>query len=86
MFRSILTTCCTSKSGDNSFTVETTPVSRPDVTGAAKGKFRLDNTGFRAKVLKNSLPKGVYQIGVLIRDPVHKKDNVIFSDKNVTIP
>lgn len=77
---------CVLKSGENTFTVETKPVPRPDVTRAAKGKFRLDNSGFKVKVLKDALPKGVYQVGILIRDPVRNKENVIFSSRTVDIP
>jgi hypothetical protein len=77
---------CLLKSKDNTYALETEMVERPDVTAAFKNRFKLDNAGFKAKVSKNMLPKGRYQIGILIKDTKHSKENVIFTDKTVDIP
>jgi hypothetical protein len=77
---------CLLKSKDNTYALETEMVQRPDVTAAFKNTFKLDNAGFKARVSKNMLPKGRYQVGILIKDTKHSKENVIFTDKMVDIP
>jgi hypothetical protein len=53
--------------GDKSYFISETELkSRPDVTAAFKTKLNLDNCGFSAKISKDNLPKGKYQIGIAI--------------------
>ena len=51
----------------------TQPSLRPDVTASFKSKFKLDNSGYTAKVLNQNVERGRYEIGILIKD---KKRNV----------
>ena len=52
---------------------EAEPVKRPDVTAYFKNKYKLDNSGFSVKVLKNSFDKGKYEVGIIIKDPSNKE-------------
>lgn len=61
------------------------PQLRPDVTAHFKTGFNLDNAGFTIKLLKASLPKGKYQLGILIRDTKRKKETVVFTGKEIDI-
>jgi hypothetical protein len=80
------TITCLFKSKDDTYALETEPFLRADVTLAFKNKFNLDQSGFKVKVLKNTLAEGQYQVGILIKDAKHGKENVIFADKTVDIP
>jgi hypothetical protein len=73
------------KSKENSYTFDTEPLSRPDVTTAFHNKLNMDNSGFRAKLQQSALEKGVYQFGILVRDTRNNKESMIFTDKTVTI-
>ncbi len=61
------------------------PMLRPDVTAHFKNRNKLDNSGFSIKLLKTALPKGRYQIGILIRDNKKNKQGVIFTGKEIDI-
>ena len=74
------------KNGDQIYVIGTNPTLRPDVTAAiSKNNYNLDNSGFNAKILKSSLPKGKYQLGIIIKDTKHKTENMILTDKVIEI-
>ena len=77
---------CLFRNGSDTYIADTEPLARQDVTSAFKNKYNLDNSGFRIKLLKNSLPAGKYQVGILIRDKKHGKENLVFTDKQVDFP
>lgn len=56
------------KSDNAQFVSETELKSRPDITSALKSKFNLEDCGFSAKISKRNLPKGRYQIAILISE------------------
>jgi hypothetical protein len=45
----------------------------------------LDNTGFKATIDKSGLPKGNYEIGILIEDSVSKKRGLVLTGKIFSI-
>jgi len=74
------------KNGTDIYVVDAESFARPDVTAAFKNKYNLDHSGFKGKILKNSLPAGKYQVGILIRDARNHKENLVFTEKQVDIP
>jgi len=58
---------------------------RPDVNARPGNTYNLLNSGFNAKVLKQSLPKGIYQLGILIKDKRGIKEAMVPIDKKVEI-
>ena len=73
------------KSGDQVYVADTYTRMRPDVTAHFNGKYKLDNSGFVAKVLKTALPKGEYQVGLIIIDKKRGKEGLIYIDKEIKI-
>ncbi|HKH61199.1 MAG TPA: DUF6311 domain-containing protein [Flavitalea sp.] len=73
------------KNGNQIFLCPTNPILRPDVTAHFRNKYKLDKTGFEAKILKSSLSKGKYQVGLLINDVKRSKQGVVFIDKDIEI-
>lgn len=73
------------KSDVNIYVFETDTKKRPDVTEAFKKQYNLDNSGFSVKLLKSSLPKGNYRIGLLINDIARKKEKIKLTDKVIEI-
>jgi hypothetical protein len=65
------------------YLVDTEPVLRKDVTSYFKSANNLDNAGFEARVLKNSLPKGKYQIGLYLNHTKTGEKGLFFSDKEI---
>lgn len=61
------------------------PMLRPDVSSHFKNVYKLDKAGFTIKILKSALPKGRYQLGILIRDSKRKKEGVVFTGKAIDI-
>lgn len=66
-----------------SFEIKLKPESRPDITSAF-GKENLDNAGFSSVVFTNTLPKGNYSLGIVIKN---NNEEIIYvkSDKNILI-
>jgi hypothetical protein len=60
-------------------------VLRTDITDFVNRKFNLDNTGFKATIDKSGLPKGNYEIGILIEDSVSKKRGLVLTGKIFSI-
>ena len=73
------------KSNENTYSVETLATERKDVTAAFKNKYRLDNSGYRVKIVKGSLPAGDYQVGIFIHDAGSGKDVMVWTDKRVGV-
>ena len=73
------------KNGNDIFLADTYIRVRPDVTTHFNGKYKLDNSGFVARVKKSSIPKGKYQVGLLIKDAGRNKQAVIFIDQQIEI-
>lgn len=74
------------KGRENNYLCPVDPVLRPDVTSHFDNKYKLDSTGFKVQLLKNSLRKGHYQIGIRINNPQQNKDCMILTDMEVEIP
>lgn len=60
-------------SNSHKFSFETDLVLRNDVTVVNLNKFNYDNSGFSLKINRKDLPKGKYEIGVIINDNVSNK-------------
>ena len=60
-------------------------VLRTDITDSVNGKYKLDNTGFQATIDKKSLPKGEYEVGILIEDSVNKRRGLVLTGKKFSI-
>jgi hypothetical protein len=73
------------KNGDQSYIAEAEPSLRPDVSARPGNKYNLDNSGFAAKVLKQNLPKGTYQIGILIKNSKTKKEGFLMTNRQVNV-
>ena len=71
---------------ETSYKVPVVRVLRPDVTLSRAGKYLLDSCGFNARILKDSLPKGIYKVGVIIVDKKLNRKGLVFINKSVTIP
>ena len=54
------------KSEKNVFVCDTDRLIRKDVTAYFKNQFNLDDCGFAAKIKKDELPKGKYEIGIYL--------------------
>ena len=65
------------------FELETDCVRRNDVTMANKSAFNYDMCGFELKFKQSSIPKGTYEIGILIIDS--KTNKIVFTDLQKTI-
>jgi len=57
------------KGKDGLYVCPTNPGLRSDVTAYFKTQYNLDNCGFSATISKTGLPKGQYQIGLLVEGP-----------------
>lgn len=73
------------KNADKMYAVPTELVIRHDVTEAVKNGFNWDSTGYVTRVLKPTLPKGTYELGVLVRDTLNKTECVVLAGKSVDI-
>lgn len=62
------------RNGSKNFVCETEPLSRPDVTTHFNNGYLLDDCGFSTKIYKAILPKGNYDIGIVIQ----KKDRTSY--------
>ncbi|WP_459065015.1 DUF6311 domain-containing protein [Flavitalea flava] len=72
------------RNGDQIYQAETNLQLRPDVA-AANPKYKFTQTGFNVSLLKDSLPDGTYQLGILINDIAKSRKGVVFSDKQIKI-
>ena len=73
------------KNGDQLYTAETEAVVRPDVSARPGNKYNLNNSGFTSKISKKSLPKGKYQVGLLIRNGTTNKEAAVMTDRQVDV-
>jgi hypothetical protein len=71
------------QNGDSSYLLATEPYPRPDVTASFNKRYNLDNSGYTLKVLKSSMPKAKYKVAFLIRDRRHRKETVLFTEKEM---
>lgn len=58
-------------------------VNRPDVTTYFKSAFDVSNSGFSSSFNLKDLPKGSYQLGVLIEDKKSNKRGLNLTDKTI---
>jgi hypothetical protein len=58
-------------------------VQRPDVTAHFKNGSDLDNSGFKIKIQKESIPAGKYQLIIVIRN--NDKQSSIYAGKDIEI-
>ncbi len=58
-------------------------VQRPDVTSHFKNGYNLDNSGFKIKLQKESIPKGKYQLLIIIRNKNDNKQSAIYTGKDI---
>ncbi len=63
----------------------TEQILRPDVTAHFGNKFSLDKSGFAVKLLKESLPKGKYKLGIRIKDKRNQKEAFVFTGREVDL-
>jgi hypothetical protein len=71
------------KAGSGAYISAIDHLSRPDVTASFNNGLNLDNCGFSAKISKVVLPKGKYQVGILIFQQ-GKSGNVKFVNQYIT--
>lgn len=62
---------------------QTQKVYREDVTTYFKSSFDLSNSGFSSTINISNLEKGQYQIAILIKDKINKKEGLNLTDKAV---
>jgi len=67
------------------YSAETEPVKRPDVTSKPGNSFNLDHSGFRIKIQKNSIPKGNYQLLLIIKNTKYGDAASVITDRMVSI-
>ena len=60
-----------------------TLINRPDITATENGDIDYNNSGFDLKLLKKELNKGVYRLGIYIKN--EKKEGLLITDKVVDI-
>jgi hypothetical protein len=63
--------------------VLTTLINRPDITATENCDIDYNNSGFDLKLLKKELNKGVYRLGIYIKN--EKKEGLLITDKVVDI-
>ncbi len=73
------------KSNDNTYLCPTQSCTRPDVTNYFKNKYKLDSSGYVVKILKSSVEKGKYKLGILIKDNRRNMETVFFTDKEINV-
>jgi hypothetical protein len=73
------------KNDENIYVLPTEPYLRPDVTASFNNKYKMDNSGFNVKFLKDVLPKGIYRVGFLIQNQWSKIDKIFFTEKEIRI-
>ena len=73
------------KSNDNTYLCTTQTALRPDVTASFKNKYKLDSSGYVVKILKSSLEKGKYKLGILIKDNRRNMETMFFTDKEISV-
>ena len=63
--------------------VLTTLINRPDITATENCNIDYNNSGFDLKLLKKELNKGVYRLGIYIKNG--KKEGLLITDKVIDI-
>ena len=63
--------------------VLTTLINRPDITATENCNIDYNNSGFDLKLLKKELNKGVYRLGIYIKND--KKEGLLITDKVIDI-
>ncbi len=61
----------------------TTSVNRPDITATENCGIDYNNSGFDLQLLKSDLNKGIYKLGIYIKND--KKDGLLITDKVIDI-
>lgn len=61
----------------------TTVINRPDITTTENCGIDYNNSGFDLQLLKNDLKKGVYKLGIFIKND--KKEGLLITDKVIFI-
>ena len=67
------------------FAIKTATVIRKDVTLTINDGFNYDNAGFEISVNKADLPKGRYEIGIIVSNKAAKRDVSLLTDRKITI-
>ncbi len=70
---------------DNSYTIKPETVMRPDVTSTLNTKYRHDTSGFNVILKEDKLPKGDYQIGIIVEDIKTGKKSFKKYRKTITV-
>ena len=73
------------KNNDNTYICDTHESLRPDVTNSFKNKYKLDNSGYVIKILKSTMEKGKYRLGILIKDNKRNVEMMVLADKEITV-
>ena len=73
-------------SGDKGdYVIKTKKTLRRDVTTAFKNKYNFDDSGFKVKIIKNSLPPGDYKAGILLMNTNTNEQSYLETDKIIEI-
>jgi hypothetical protein len=73
------------KNGEQIYVSEVEQFLRPDVNERPGNKYDLNNSGFKTKLLKSSLPPGEYELGILIKNKEENIEGMIMANKRVDI-
>ena len=68
------------RSGEEKYITGTERTERKDVTNHFR-TFNFDHSGFTAKISDKGLKKGKYQIGLLLKDTINKKEKIKYTDQ-----
>jgi len=69
----------------NTYICNIRPNLRPDVTASIKNKYNLDNSGYSVKIMKNTLERGKYKIGLSIKNNRRNVEAIVMTDKEITV-
>jgi hypothetical protein len=72
------------RSNEKIYTGNAELMSRPDVTSHFKSKYDLSNAGFAIKFLRTVIPRGKYQLGILVETKSRKR-GMIFTGKEIEL-
>jgi hypothetical protein len=73
------------KNDNNTYVCDTHENLRPDVTNSFKYKYKLDSSGYTIKILKGTMEKGKYRLGILIKDNKRNAETMILADKEINV-
>lgn len=72
------------KGAKNNYAFDVTKVMRPDVTQFLKA-LNYDTSGFKLRIVKESVNAGKYKIGLLVKENTTGKQTLSLTDKEVTV-